>query len=284
MIVEPSYFNGDSSALALTGTGASLTGPPGATYTLTDAAADYGAIASNATASCLDTTGNCYSVSVDDPAVRPLLHWDAELEESLSNGSSKTWTLHIGDSFADVPDTHNFYAFVETIFHKGVTGGCGATVYCPGNAALRKQMAVFLLKARYGATYVPPEAVGIFADVPQADMFARWIEDLYNRGITGGCATGPLQFCPDATVLRQQMAVFLLKTLEGSDYEPDECEGVFADVACPGNPFADWIEDLADREITGGCGGDNFCPTAPNTRGQMAVFLTKTFRLVLYAP
>jgi len=28
----------------------------------------------------------------------------------------------------------------------------------------------------------------------------------------------------------------------------------------------------------------NFCPTSPNTRGQMAVFLTKTFRLLLYGP
>jgi hypothetical protein len=80
------------------------------------------------------------------------------------------------------------------------------------------------------------------------------------------------------------MAVFLLKTLEGATYSPPDCEGVFADVACPGNPFADWIEELADRQITGGCGAGNFCPASPNTRGQMAVFLTKTFRLLLYGP
>ncbi len=283
VVVEPSYFNGDLAALALTGVASNLTGPAGATYSITDAAADYGAITSNAAASCLDT-GNCYSVSVDDPAVRPLVHWDASLEEALSNGSSKTWTLHIGESFTDVPDSHNFYAFIETIFHNGVTGGCGADVYCPGNAALRKQMAVFLLKARYGLTYVPPPAVGIFADVPQADPFAHWIEDLYNRGITSGCSTVPLNYCPNASVLRQQMAVFLLKTLEGASYTPPGCEGIFDDVACPGNLFADWIEELADREITGGCGGDNFCPASPNTRGQMAVFLTKTFGLQLYAP
>jgi hypothetical protein len=54
-------------------------------------------------------------------------------------------------------------------------------------------------------------------------------------------------------------------------------------VACP-SPFADWIEELSNREITGGCGGGNFCPDAPNTRGQMAVFLQKTFGLLLYGP
>ena len=282
VMVEPAYFNGDSAPLLLTGTFVNITGPAGANYGAPDNSADYGSIGSNADASCL-VTGNCYTVSVDDPAVRPAAHWDAVASELLSNGETKTWTLHIGDSFGDVPDSHLFYAFIETIFHNGVTGGCGGTSYCPGNGALRKQMAVFLLKSRFGAAYVPPAAAGLFGDVPQADPFAPWIEDLYNRGITGGCSVSPLNYCPDNTVLRQQMAVFLLKTLEGASYEPPECDGVFDDVPCP-STFADWIEELADREITGGCGGDNFCPTNPNTRGQMAVFLTKTFGLILYGP
>jgi hypothetical protein len=40
-----------------------------------------------------------------------------------------------------------------------------------------------------------------------------------------------------------------------------------------------WIEQLAAEHITGGCGGGNYCPSNPNTRGQMAVFITKTFNL-----
>ncbi len=77
------------------------------------------------------------------------------------------------------------------------------------------------------------------------------------------------------------MAVFLLKTAEGSGYVPPPCSGVFGDVACPGYWAADWIEELANRGITAGCGGGNYCPNAPNTRGQMAVFLVKTFGLPL---
>ena len=203
--------------------------------------------------------------------------------ETLSAGPPKTWILHIGASFADVPDSHQFYSFIETIFHHDVTGGCGGPTYCPGNPALRKQMAVFLLKARYTAAYIPPAATGIFADVPQADPFAPWVEDLYNRSITAGCSAVPLNYCPNDAVLRQQMAVFLLRTLEGSAYAPPACTQVFNDVPCP-SPFANWIEELADRGITIGCGGGNFCPTLPNTRGQMAVFLTRTFGLVLYGP
>ena len=48
----------------------------------------------------------------------------------------------------------------------------------------------------------------------------------------------------------------------------------------PGDTFADWIEELYNRGITGGCQASR-CSTAPNpsTRGQMAVFLVKTFEL-----
>ena len=57
---------------------------------------------------------------------------------------------------------------------------------------------------------------------------------------------------------------------------------LLADV--PPNHFAiDWIEDLYNRHVTSGCQapGDplEYCPEAPNTRGQMAVFLTLTFGL-----
>jgi hypothetical protein len=31
--------------------------------------------------------------------------------------------------------------------------------------------------------------------------------------------------------------------------------------------------------VTAGCGGGNFCPDGPNTRGQMAVFLVVMFGL-----
>ena len=76
------------------------------------------------------------------------------------------------------------------------------------------------------------------------------------------------------------MAVFLLKTLEGSGYLPPDCAGIFNDVPCtPGEGFSDWIEELANRGITGGCSVTPplYCPTNPNNRGQMAVFLVKTF-------
>lgn len=52
----------------------------------------------------------------------------------------------------------------------------------------------------------------------------------------------------------------------------------FADVP-NGHPFYQFVEALGASGITGGCGGGNFCPDAPLTRGQMAVFLSKALGL-----
>ena len=45
------------------------------------------------------------------------------------------------------------------------------------------------------------------------------------------------------------------------------------------HPFFQFIEALAASRITSGCGGGNFCPDAPVTRGQMAVFLARALGL-----
>jgi hypothetical protein len=71
-------------------------------------------------------------------------------------------------------------------------------------------MAVFLLKAKHGSDYLPPAATGaVFGDVPQGNLYAPWIEQLAAEAITGGCGSG--NYCPDAGIIRQQMAVFLVR-------------------------------------------------------------------------
>jgi hypothetical protein len=45
------------------------------------------------------------------------------------------------------------------------------------------------------------------------------------------------------------------------------------------HPYFQFIQALAASGITGGCGGGNYCPDNPVTRGQMAVFLAKALGL-----
>jgi streptogramin lyase len=279
--VDPSWNNTLVTPQDLAGMASNLTGPAGPTYTIDDDTADYGTIPAESVGDCDGGTGDCYLMSVTGS--RPAPHWDATFTEDLNaNGISKTWVLHIGESFPDVPTSHQFYRFVENLFHNGVTGGCGLGNYCPSSSVTRAQMAVFLLKGKFGSTHVCPPATGaVFNDVGSGDFAAAWIESLAGFKITGGCGGG--NYCPNDSVTRAQMAAFLLKSEHGSAYVPPGCAGIFGDVACP-SLFADWIEQLAAEGITGGCGGGNYCPNDPITRGQMAVFLVKTFGLQLYGP
>jgi hypothetical protein len=62
---------------------------------------------------------------------------------------------------------------------------------------------------------------------------------------------------------------------------PAPATATFTDVPV-GNPFHRFVEALVASGISGGCGGGNFCPDAPVTRAQMAVFLSVA--LGLYFP
>jgi hypothetical protein len=280
--VVPAWRNVSGGTLPFTGAASDLTGPAGATYLLTDSAADYGAAPTGVTRACTE----CYAVVVSRPATRPALHWDVTVRETIGPptlGQTKIWTLHVGDSFGDVPTSHPFYRFVETLLHVGVTAGCTATTYCPDGVTTREQMAVFLLRAREGGGYAPPPCTTApFPDVPCSSPFAAWVQELVARGITSGCGGG--LYCPTSPVTREQMAVFLLKSSLGTSFTPPPCTtAAFADVPCT-SPFAPWVQELVARAITAGCGGGLYCPSAPVTRGQMTVFLTKTFALSLYGP
>jgi len=199
----------------------------------------------------------------------------------VTNPSGLSGTLPNGyvSLFADVDPISGFRQFIGGLVANGLTVGCGGPNYCPASPVTRQQMAVFLLRGKLGLCYTPPPCTGtVFDDVPCAgNSFAPWVEALAGYNITGGC--GGNNYCPTVAVNRQQMAVFLLKAFEGSDYVPPACTtATFDDVPCS-NPFAPWIYELAARGITGGCGGSNYCPADPANRGQMAVFLVKTFGL-----
>jgi hypothetical protein len=116
--------------------------------------------------------------------------------------------------FADVPSDYWAAAWIKQLAMEGITGGCGSGNFCPVQPVTRDQMAVFLLKAKYGRSYTPPPVGGStgFADVPPNYWAAAWIKQLVAEGITAGCGNG--NYCPGSPVTRDQMAVFLVKTFD----------------------------------------------------------------------
>lgn len=185
-------------------------------------------------------------------------------------------------TFLDVPLDGFAWAQIESIYAAGITGGCSVSPlnYCPNIPVTRAQMAVFLLRGIHGSGYTPPTATGIvFGDVPTNAFAAAWIEQMVAEGITSGCGNG--NYCPGSTVTRAQMAVFLLRAKYGSSYTPPAASGtIFTDVPSDGFAAA-WIEQLVAEGVTSGCGNGNYCPNNAVTRAQMAVFLQRTFNLLL---
>ena len=278
--MAPAWRNHRFTPSAMTGVASSFTGPAGPAYAIADATASYGTLAAGASGDCV-AAGDCYALNVT--GARPASHWDATVNETLGSGEARAWTLHLGDSFTDVPRASPFYRFIETMLHQRVTGGCTGTAYCPAATTTREQMSAFVLVAKEGDGYLPPACgTPMFNDVPASSPFCRWIEELARRGVVSGCGGGA--FCPGGAVTREQLAIFVLATREGPGWAPPACSTPpFGDVPVA-SPFCRWIAELARRGIVSGCGGGNYCPAAAVTREQMSVFISLTFGLTLYAP
>ena len=194
-------------------------------------------------------------------------------------GVSSGGTFSITNMFLDVPLSHELRRPIEGIAAAGITTGCGERIFCPESPVTRDQMAVLLLRGEHGSSYAPPAATGtLFSDVSKTTFAAAFIERLSAEGITTGCGTG--NYCPAAPVTRAPMAKFLLRAHDGPSYQPPAAQGVFSDVPASA-PFAAWIEALAARGITSGCGTGKYCPNLTVTRAQMAAFLARTFSISL---
>jgi hypothetical protein len=238
------------------------------------------------TAGVLDTAPTCgVSVAHGAPGAYPIVcSGGADANYSFTSYVDGTLTVSGVNSatFADVPMSYWAWKYVESLYAFGITGGCGSSplIYCPITSVTRDQMAVFLLKSRYGKAYNPPpvgSSTG-FNDVPTNYWAAAWIKQLAAEGITGGCGNG--NYCPKTVVTRDQMAVFLLRAKYGNTYAPPAVVGGTGFNDVPDNYWAAaWIKQLAAEGVTGGCGGGNYCPGTAVSRDQMAVFLVATFSL-----
>ena len=114
-----------------------------------------------------------------------------------------------GSEFADV-DTGEWWApFVARLAALNVTAGCGVDPlrFCPEDPVTRAQMASFLVRA-FDLASGPPAG---FEDVAPGGVHSGSIDALAVAGITAGCSSDPLGFCPGDPVTRGQMATFLAR-------------------------------------------------------------------------
>jgi hypothetical protein len=308
--IEPFWTNLTGAPLTATGTVSDLTGPPGATYTIVDDRAAY-ALDPHETWYC---DGDGYEISVSSPAIRPARHWDIHLTEMLDAflASPKTWTIHVGDSFRDVPRSQLFYRKIETAYHGAMTVGCDTDRYCPDDKVTRAQLSIFVARGIAGLGSAIPsngtwngaaydcEAGGIslFTDVLPTDIFCKHVHFLAVQNVTMGCDAG--RFCPEVEASRLEMAALVAKAMVAPlgeagvplTYGPDPVSGdsYSCDPASPGrtffdvpasDPFCKFVHYLRARRVIAGCGGNLYCATSDVKRDEMAKFLSNAFALEL---
>ena len=167
-------------------------------------------------------------------------------------------------------------ASVEAIEAEGLLTGtyCGPGRFCPRGEMKRSTMAVWLVRALDGDDPAPVSS-SRFADVDPDAWWAPFAERLAELEVTAGCKTGPLRYCPDESVTREQMATFLKRAFELADADP----AGFVDT---GGTHAPNIDALAAAGITAGCRTEplSYCPKDPVGRDQMATFLARALGLV----
>jgi hypothetical protein len=241
-----------------------------------------------------------YHLQPDSPAI------DAGLAVPVTNdydGNPRPfgWGFDIGaleysgatSPFADVPFSYSttlggveylLYPYIHALYEGGYTAGCNTNppMYCPNQIMSRAESAVFMLRADFGSAYAPPVAPwGTFTDNWSLGPWAeKWAEGMWDAGMTAGCQTNPLKFCPWDQFTRVQATVFGLRIKFGLSYTPPPASGtLLADMIDTGNWGTKWAEQAYLEGLLPACGTQNgkplFCPNDLVTRAWAAYMIVK---------
>ncbi len=133
-------------------------------------------------------------------------------------------------------------------------------------------------------TYGTPKPT--FADVPTSHPYYNDIEILYANGLTAGCGTSPLRFCPDQTMNRGEAAVFMLRGNLGSSFAPDAATHIFKDDWTKGTWAEPWAEGMYKKGMSAGCSSSplKYCPWEQIPREQAVIFALRLKYGMNYIP
>ena len=155
----------------------------------------------------------------------------------------------------------------------------------PSRVMKRGEIAKPLLQMIEGITYIPPASSGALTDVPASIPFADWIEELYDRGISTGCA--PSRFCPDMILTKEQISKLILRTFHyntNQNYTPPQAIGNVFDDVSTATYAANWIEELRNSDdlsypdgFTEGCNSQRFCPKEALTWESLDEIISKIY-------
>jgi hypothetical protein len=191
----------------------------------------------------------------------------------------------VNGTFSDVGWDHWALLPVEQTFENGIVQGYPDGTYRPSNVVDRGQMAVYMARALAdGDAHVPTgPAEPTFSDVLTDHWAYKYVEYACDQNVVVGYPDGTYR--PDNPVDRGQMAVYVARAMvapAGDEGIPDPpTEPTFSDVT--GANEWSWcyphVEYVASEGVVGGYADGTYRPAVTVTRDQMAVYVTRAFRL-----
>ena len=133
----------------------------------------------------------------------------------LYRAVSQRWTIEApeGVEITDVPADAWYRTFADWVVSIGAFATTNG-LFNPGGVVTRADMAVMMIAAFPHLESVE-EPEGLFNDAEDLDpAIMRAIEGMYSRGVTRGCTTDPLNYCPAKPVTRSQMASFFVRAID----------------------------------------------------------------------
>ena len=132
----------------------------------------------------------------------------------LYRAVSQRWTIEApeGIEISDVPADAWYRTYADWVVSTGAFAASDG-IFNPGGIVTRADMAVMMVAAFPHLESVA-EARELFEDLGGVDEDTlRAVEGLFGSGVTKGCATSPLRYCPDKPVTRAQMASFFVRAI-----------------------------------------------------------------------
>ena len=205
--------------------------------------------------------------------------------------------------FPDVPTGFWAYDQIEACYESDIVKGYADYRYHPGESVTRDQMAVYIARAEGWGNIDDPmdTAPEIFPDIPAGFWAGTAVQSCVDNDVVNGYEypdpdtpgeTFSL-YAPTATVTRDQMAVFIARSI----CDPTGDEGLVGYIPSDPRNFPDvfttgygdsgtdpywayrYIEYCVEHDVVQGYGDGSYYPENPVTRDQMAVFIARAFDL-----
>lgn len=168
--------------------------------------------------------------------------------------------------FSDVKQDNPYFEEIQKIALAGYMSGYGGSwKFGPDDLLSRAEISVVLSRLNSLPIQIPETPT--FEDVEIDKWYYKWVETLYKSGLTAGCSETPKLFCPNNNVTREELAVFVVKSVGEQPYNGDTVS--FSDV--PKSTWSHkWVEKVAELGLMKPLEDSLFGPYESVKRGEIA--------------